>query len=119
MSDTEKLLPPTKHVEKPPEDPRKGLPTSVVVEEATTPMELDRTKRIDANGQYIEYIGVGLVRQLTPADWAAAFVDDFSEFCEWNIYNKKRLPRSLFTDKALQYLLRVDGRFRLITVPVE
>lgn len=98
------------------EDPRQGLPTTVDIVEASVPMQLDTTRREDPNNQYIKYTGVATVRIMTEDDWNRVGVDDFTKYCEWNYLNKKMLPRSIFTDKALQYLLRQDDRFRMITV---
>lgn len=95
------------------EDPRQGLPPTVEVVEATTPMQLDTTKREDPKGRYIKYNGVGTVRQMTPADWKAAGVES-DKTVEWNSFNHKRIPLSYFTDAELQYLLRVDGRFAVV-----
>lgn len=66
----------------------------------------------NAKGPWIQYNGVATVRILTPSDWAAAGVKS-TKYCEWNYLNNKRLPRSMFTDEELQYLLRIDGRFSL------
>ena len=33
------------------------------------------------------------------------------EYVEWNALNGMCVPRSIFTDKALDYLLNKDGRF--------
>lgn len=101
------------------EDIRQGLPSSVQVEVASAPMELDTRQRKDPRNQYIEYTGIGTLRVMTAVDWATVGVDDFTEYCEWNYFNKKRIPRTIFSDKALQYLLRQDGRFKLVEVDPE
>lgn len=100
------------------QDPRQGLPTTVRVEEASAPMDLDRTQRSDPKNQYIQYDGIGTVRHMTQEDWKRVGVDS-DQYCEWNYFNKKRLPRSMFSDAELQYLLRVDRRFSLVTVEPE
>lgn len=96
-------------------DPRQGLPASVRVEEATTPIALDTTKRTSTNGQYIQYNGVGTMRQMGPAEWKEANVDS-DDYFEWNYLNHKRIPREAFSDEQLQYLLRVDDRFELVEI---
>jgi hypothetical protein len=103
---------PTEKKEEEKKDPRQGLPTSVKVESASAPMKL-RTPDPKAKGPWIQYNGVGTVRIMTQPDWAQAGVDS-NKYCEWNYLNKKRLPRNIFTDDELQYLLRVDGRFSLV-----
>jgi len=95
------------------EDPRKGLPPSVQVVDATTPFLLQEAKPADPKGQYIKYIGVGTVRTMGPDEWKAAHVDS-QDYFEWNYLNKKLIPRSVFSDEQLQYLLRVDDRFELV-----
>jgi hypothetical protein len=97
------------------EDPRQGLPPTVEVVTGDGPLPLDTTKRSDPKGRYVQYNGVGLVRQLTPKDWKDANVDSENTY-EWNYLNHKRLPLSIFSDAELQYLLRIDGRFELVEV---
>ncbi|QGJ90060.1 hypothetical protein HWC80_gp019 [Mycobacterium phage Indlulamithi] len=96
------------------EKARQGLPPSVEVVTADAPMELQKPIKADESKGFIQYVGVATTRQMTPADWEREGVDDFDQFIEWNYLNKKCVPRSIFTDKALQYLLRVDGRFKLV-----
>jgi hypothetical protein len=96
----------------PEEEKLQGLPSSVKVEEASAPLPLDKG---DSNwtGPWIKYDGVGTVRYMRPADWRSIGVQSSSTY-EWNYLNQKRIPRSLFSDEELQYLLRVDGRFSLV-----
>jgi len=94
-------------------DPRMGLPPEVEVEIADTPMELTPPVPGDNQGPWVEYIGVGTLRIMDTAAWKDAKVDSTNYF-EWNYLNHKRIPRSAFTDEELQYLLRRDGRFRLV-----
>jgi hypothetical protein len=94
-------------------DPRQGLPSTVKVESAPTALDLKKPDP-DAKGPWIQYEGVGTVRTITPDDWKAAGIE-CNDYHEWNYLNHKRLPRSAFSDQQLQYLLRVDGRFRLVT----
>lgn len=94
------------------DDPRKGLPANVIVEEAPAPMSLQTANPL-ATGPWIKYKGVATVRILTQKDWAAVGVNS-STYAEWNYLNEKKLPRSMFSDEELQYLLRVDGRFELV-----
>lgn len=98
---------------KEPEDPRQGLPASVEVVTASGQYPLDATKQSDPKGRYVQYNGVGTVREMTPADWKAAQVDSDNTY-QWSYMNHKRLPLSHFSDEELQYLLRVDGRFSLV-----
>jgi hypothetical protein len=97
-------------------DPKQGLEkvagTTVQLSEGNNPMDLDTTKKVDPKGRYIKYIGIATVRSLTPADWEAAGVDS-DKYVEWNYFNKKLVPISVFTEAELQYLLRVDGRFEV------
>lgn len=99
-------------------NPRQGLPDTVQVQEANTPFVPDTTQHTAANGQYIQYNGVGTVRIMGPAEWKAAGVDS-NDYFEWNYLNHKRIPRSAFTDEQLQYLLRIDDRFELVEVAPE
>jgi hypothetical protein len=102
------------------EDPRQGLPPTVAVVEPAPGQSLPPVKftetapKVDPKGQYIKYIGVATLRVMGPKEWAAAGVNSTASF-EWNYLNKKRIPRSAFTDEQLQYLLRVDDRFQLVT----
>lgn len=93
-------------------DPRQGLPPNVVVEEASAPMDL-KPADPDAKGPWIQYNGVGTVRIMDEKTWRSVGVDS-DKYYEWSYLNKKRLPRSLFSDAELQYLLRRDGRFSLV-----
>lgn len=90
-------------------DPRQGLPPSVQVVEAPGPMDLQGPIP-GATGPWIKYIGVATVRIMDAKAWEEAGVAS-EKYCEWNYLNNKRLPRSMFTDHELQYLLRVDRRF--------
>lgn len=112
--DDENINPPSPFEAEPkaPEDPRKGLPESVKVEEASAPMLLAEPDP-DAQGPWVEYRGVGTLRIMDQAAWESAGVKS-DKYCEWNYLNQKRLPRKLFNDQELQYLLRVDGRFALV-----
>jgi hypothetical protein len=110
-------------------DPKHGADeafgTNVVLSEGNSPMELDDRKMEDPKNQYIQYNGVGTVRTMTPDAWRDALKgvegvevsDDW--YHEWNYLNHKRIPRSLFNEHQLQYLLRIDGRFELVTVDAE
>jgi hypothetical protein len=93
------------------EDTRQGLPENVNVEIADAPMELQEPIEGDDSQGFIKYVGVATVRQMAPHDWRNAGVDDFDEYVEWNALNGMCVPRSIFTDKALDYLLNKDGRF--------
>jgi len=108
----------TKQENKPDSDPRQGLPASVNVQEANTPFVPDATKRKDPSGKYVQYNGVGTVRIMGPAEWAAANVPS-DDYHEWNYLNHKRIPLSSFSDEQLQYLLRVDDRFEVVTIDSE
>lgn len=96
-----------------PEDETPSLPTLPGAREviAATPMRLELPDP-NAKGPWIQYNGPATVRIMTPQDWAAAGVVS-NKYAEWNYLNSKRLPRSLFSDEELQYLLRVDDRFSL------
>jgi hypothetical protein len=96
----------------PNEDERQGLPPSVRVEHAEAPMVLQPEKK-NSKGPWIKYNGVATVRVMGPKEWAEQGIV-CSETYEWSYMNKKRLPRSLFNDEQLQYMLRVDGRFSLV-----
>ena len=88
-------------------------PPGIVVVEADTPMQLAPPNPF-AQGPWIEYLGIATVRILHADDWANVGIDS-NLYCEWNYLNQKRLPKSMFSEKQLQYLLRVDGRFREVT----
>lgn len=97
-------------------DPRKGLPPSVTVVTENTPMTLQTGK--SDKGPWIQYNGIGTVRIMDKAAWKEAGVES-DKYVQWNYLNHKRVPRSLFNDQELQYLLRVDGRFSLETEPLK
>lgn len=93
-------------------DPRKGLPETVVVEEVSAPTQLQQGDPL-ARGPWIQYDGVATVRVLGPDDWKNAGVKS-NKYYEWNYLNSKRIPVSHFSDEELQYLLRCDGRFSVV-----
>ena len=98
-----------------PEDESSSVPTFPGAQEVLAPAPMDLTlPDPNAKGPWIQYNGVATVRILGPRDWHQAGVRSM-KYCEWNYLNGKRLPRSLFNDEELQYLLRVDGRFSLET----
>lgn len=113
----------TEDTKKGDEDPTHGLSEKIPglqVSEGNSPMNLD-TKNKDAsdpNNQFIKYTGQGTVRIMGPDEWKAANVDS-NDYCEWNYLNRMMIPRSSFTDAQLQYLLRIDDRFELVTVEPE
>lgn len=94
-------------------DPRKGLPANVRVEEVNAPTELALPDPL-AKGPWIQYNGVGTLRYLDEAAWKEAGIDS-DLYVEWNYLNHKRIPVSKFSDQQLQYLLRCDGRFSVVT----
>lgn len=96
----------------PAQNPRQGLPESVAVETFAGPTPLAKPDP-KATGPWIQYNGIATLRIMDEEMWSAAGVDS-DKYCQWNGLNKMRLPRSLFNDQELQYLLRVDGRFSLV-----
>lgn len=78
------------------------------VVEASEPMKLEPPDP-SAKGPWIVYTGPGTVRVIKESDWAAMGLE--GKRCEWNYLNKRRLPKSQFSHKQLDYLLNVDGRF--------
>jgi len=100
-------------VELPPIPTPSVQPQMPGVQEVLMPQAMDLQEQDPtAKGPWIQYNGVATVRIITPSDWVAAGVQS-RKYCEWNYLNGKRLPRSMFNDEELQYLLRVDGRFSL------
>lgn len=97
----------------PPPEPHPPSPSMPGVKEVTysQPMDLAQLDP-NAKGPWIQYNGVATVRIMDRRAWAQASVKS-DKYCEWNYMNGKRLPRSMFNDEELQYLLRVDGRFSL------
>lgn len=94
------------------DDPRMGLPASVRVEEASTPMHLEPPTP-DASGPWIKYTGIATVRTINANGWREAGVDSTKK-AQWNYLNHMRLPKSMFNEEELNYLLNVDGRFSLV-----
>ena len=80
---------------------------------ASAPMNLEQPDPT-ARGPWIQYNGPATVRVMDAQAWASAKVPSRKRY-EWNYLNGKRLPRSMFSDEELQYLLRVDDRFSLET----
>lgn len=104
----------------PPEGTEEPTPPPVVaptpvfnVVEANTPMSLDQPDPL-AQGPWIEYLGIATVRILTPQDWSNQGIDS-DLHVQWNYLNQKRLPKSIFSEAQLRYLLNADGRFREVT----
>lgn len=89
-----------------------GLPPSVLVEKASTPMRLERPDP-KATGPWVAYRGVATVRVFTAADWARVGIDSTKRY-EWNALNHKKLPKSIFSKEQLDYLLNIDRRFVLV-----
>lgn len=123
--DPEAIASDTERDNKPKEDPRKGLPPGVQVEEAQEPfIERQPTEEeLSDPGPWIQYNGVGIVRVMGPDEWKAVKnlvpgLPSTDDYYEWNSANNKRVPRSEFNDHQLQYLLRIDGRFSLETEPL-
>lgn len=101
----------------PKNNPRQGLPESVALDvpaQGVTqgPIQLQPPSPL-ANGPWIQYNGVATLRYMDENAWRSVGVDS-KKYCQWNGLNKMRLPRSMFSDEELQYLLRVDGRFSLV-----
>jgi hypothetical protein len=82
------------------------------VETASVPLNLTPPDP-DASGPWIEYNGIATVRIITEHDWRVQGIDS-TTYCEWNYLNNKRLPKSMFSEAELKYLLTVDGRFQLV-----
>lgn len=82
----------------------------VKVVEASAPMPLERPDP-HATGPWIVYTGPTTLRIITEKDWESLGLK--GKRCEWNFLNKQRLPKSQFSEGQLDYLLNVDGRFKL------
>lgn len=94
-----------------PEDPRQGLPSSVKIETAITPLVLERPSGHEV-GPWVQYNGIGTVRVITASDWRNVGCE--GERVQWNYLNKKRRGKAIFSEAQLNYLLNVDGRFSLV-----
>ena len=84
----------------------------ISVETISSPMNLVPPDP-KAKGPWIVYNGVATVRILNKLDWKTQGIDS-DLYCEWNYLNKMRLPKSIFNDAQLNYLLNTDGRFTLV-----
>lgn len=84
---------------------------SIKTETVSRPMNLVRPDP-KATGPWIKYNGIATVRILCDLDWQALGIDS-SLYCEWNYLNEMKLPKSMFNDEQLDYLLNKDGRFHL------
>lgn len=84
----------------------------VTVETVSAPMNLVPPDP-NATGPWIEYTGIATVRILCDVDWRTLGINS-DLYCEWNYLNKMRLPKSMFSDEQLNYLLNQDGRFQLV-----
>lgn len=67
----------------------------------------------NATGPWIEYTGIATVRILCDLDWKNLGIDS-DLYCEWNLLNGMKLPKSIFNEAQLNYLLNQDGRFQLV-----
>lgn len=88
------------------------LDLGMKVETASAPLNLVPPDP-NATGPWIEYTGIATVRIINALDWKAIGIDS-DLYCEWNYLNAKKLPKSLFNEKQLTYLLSTDGRFQLV-----
>lgn len=91
-----------------PEQANAHAAPSIPVVEASQPMRLEPPDP-HATGPWIVYNGPATVRVIDEKGWAALGLP--GKRCEWNYLNKRRLPKSLFSQEQLNYLLHVDGRF--------
>lgn len=64
----------------------------------------------ESKGKFIKFNAHNGVRIITADDWAAVGVKG-QEDAQWDNTNAWRLPRADFNEKALNYLLNVDGEF--------
>lgn len=64
----------------------------------------------DAKGPYITYTGMATLREITKRDWQKIGVVDQGDV-QWNLMNGYRIPVSNLSESAIDYCLRVDGRF--------
>ena len=64
----------------------------------------------DAKGPWIAYTGLATLREISKSDWAKVGVNDQGAV-EWNILNGYKISVSDLSEKAIDYCLRVDGRF--------
>lgn len=74
-----------------------------------TPVEGETDHTAD-KGKFIAFKGHNGVRAISSEDWEAIGVKD-QEGAQFDRTNAWRLPAKDFSDKALNYLLNVDGEF--------
>lgn len=89
-----------------------NIPPDVQVETASAPLNLVPADP-NAKGPWIEYTGIATVRILSAEDWKTLGIDS-DLYCEWNYLNGNRLPKSMFNEEQLNYLLTQDDRFQLV-----
>lgn len=70
----------------------------------------DATAEKKSEGE-VRYIGATTRRILTIEDWRNVGAEG-QKAAEWNFENNFRLPKSMFNEKALEYLKK-DDRFRV------
>lgn len=84
-------------------------PETPVSIEHVPPMVLTPPAK-NVSGPWIKYNGVGVVRNITSAEWRACGVRDQGD-TQWNYLNNYRIPVSALSEAAIKYCLEVDGRF--------
>lgn len=76
-----------------------------------TPQEGEPNHTED-KGKFVKFTGHNGVRSISTEEWAAVMVED-QEGKTWDRTNAYRVPKKEFGEKALNYLLNVDGEFVL------
>ncbi len=87
-------------------------PVAMKTETISRPMNLVPPDP-NASGPWVKYNGIATVRILCALDWQNLKIDS-NLYCEWNYLNEMKLPKSMFNDEQLDYLLNKDGRFELV-----
>lgn len=60
----------------------------------------------------IQYTGEASLRTITKEDWLTLGIEH--DDLEWNFHNNFRIPAEDISDGARSYLLKKDGRFKLV-----
>ena len=65
-----------------------------------------------AKGKFVVYTGDATRRILSPEDWERAGLK--GENNVWGFHNSFRIPAEDFTNDQIEYLVKTDGKFKVV-----
>lgn len=86
-----------------------------IPEEASPPDPVTPTPEQLEEGEFVKHVPLEFfgARVISKEDWASIGIDQGT--VEWNHLNQFKLPKSMFSSSALNYLINIDDGFEIVS----